>query len=55
MEKCIVCKKDIIDVSQAIKTDKGFVHIGVCADHIAKIAISESDQENFLQETELLL
>ena len=53
MEKCIVCKQDL-DLSVAIKTDKGFVHFGECHEHVKNLPVVENDVE-VLNETELLL
>lgn len=49
---CVVCKRmgDAL-----IETDMGKVHNGVCHSHLVSLPISESDDEQLLEETELLM
>ena len=51
---CTVCKQPIDDML-VVQTDKGSVHPGPCLQHAQELPVTESDFDNVLVETELLL
>ncbi|AFL47738.1 hypothetical protein ZZ1p0200 [Acinetobacter phage ZZ1] len=51
---CAVCKAPIDD-ALVIETEYGPVHPGHCYQHVTEMPFSESEQDNILAETELLL
>lgn len=52
---CIACKQPIDD-AVAVETSKGgWVHYGQCLNYVEGLSMSESEQEDVLQETQLLI
>ncbi|CAL9957477.1 unknown function [Vibrio phage D482] len=54
MTQCVVCKQPINDGEVTINTPQGVVHTGQCQKHLSEMAVTESNGEQQLQETQLL-